>query len=443
MPCLVCNKKTKPYTKLAEGFLCEKCSATSLVICGVCGGNTLKHRAVNDENYGTSCPECSPERVCSVSGKSFHSHNPVRIIKGTRREVMSKDALRSIPKSSIAMCTMCGHRFWSDGSRWKELDDIDKVAVSCNRCFRRGSLPIKFSGVKEITGEGRKIGIEIECEPSVNDQIRMFKWRDRHKVAQVNGTIDTSLRGPYRVEYTSPILRESNFEDWLDTVGSKLTDAKVYNRCGLHFHISTDDASWFELNRLMRYCYIWQDTFAAMVSPSRLPQVASDHSGRPLVLPPEFIHLHSSKENLLRTLYGSLVHASQENLKGSKRANDQNGPKYPGCIHRYQWLNVHGHWYKGAIEIRLHQGTTNVSKIKRWIWLWLSIIDRVFAGCEDSPLVLAPKHIEQYYRQRISVFSEMRSQKGFPALKTEPNNNMATHLVAQKLVNQRIANAIK
>lgn len=310
-------------------------------------------------------------------------------------------------KRSFGSCEFCGKHFVKDKSMYSKMTP---EYVSCDRCFEK-SLPLKFTSVASLDGVGRTVGVEVECEPTVDSQIEMAKWmyRGGH---MVTGTTDESLRGRYRVEYVSPIMRESNYEDWLDEFGDRI-DARVYNRCGLHVHVSTADFTWSDINHLMMHCRNFEaNYYSKIVSPSRVIYFNGEqnNAGLPMPLPREFGKLYGRKSDMMIALYGerNLLNS----IKQNKRANDGRGPRYNGAIHRYQWLNIHGHFFKKAVEIRLHHGTTDKEKIRNWIALWLSVVRNVKQMGNEAaythPAEFLPDNLKHYYEGRMDGFKGWR-----------------------------------
>jgi len=198
----------------------------------------------------------------------------------------------------------------------------------CDNCLVK-KFPITFPGIKHIHGIGRQIGIEVECEPTLSSQVEMCNWFSGRKKHMLTAGIDNSLRGRYPVEYKSPILHESNFRNWLKGFSRRI-DGRVYNRCGLHIHLSTDDYSWYDINLLMRYCHKYESYFTSIVSPSRQLSNSGNNAGLPAGILSEFGTLFHSKSELLKYLYGdpSSLYRRETGEKPllNRRANESQGP---------------------------------------------------------------------------------------------------------------------
>jgi hypothetical protein len=325
--------------------------------------------------------------------------------------------LRSMPR-----CYQCGKPFKNDAPvfvRAEELFMNSQGVRYCGRCVRNmaASFPRMFQHEVNpywskllMEGKGRTIGIEIECNPSLASMVRLV---DCKFIAMKP---DNSLRGR-SCEIVSPVLRETSYSRWLDMLDPVLK-ATVYSRCGLHIWVGARDYGWWDAYNLLKYCSLWQNEFASIVSPSRRASMMNgkNNSGLPMVLPP--VPDIRTKAGWLYWLYGTnmLRHGrGRSMMENSKRANDNGGHHYTGVICRYWWLNIHGLYHRDAVEIRLHQGTTNPEKISNWIKLWVQIMDNIYLYghkvMKISPLKLVSHDLRDYYTMRSKQLSQIDQRK--------------------------------
>lgn len=354
------------------------------------------------------------EYTCSITGKIFYSTNPMEL---EGKFVSEEGWNKLLDYGKLKKCVWCGAHFvpQKNTNLLRSLNKkeialhgshdarmaVAKVNNICHGCLCN-MFPLVYDQLPEIDGVGRTIGIEIECNPTLESQNKLVSWMvgGQH---MVGGGIDNSLRGAFPAEFKSPILHESNYEVWVNDLCEKL-EATVYNRCGLHIHIGTHDFKWIDISRLMAYCSRWEKYFFSLVSRSRrVANGAAEGAGLPQKLPEGFADAFLEEEDLMMYLYGKKK-LTQDEL-ANRRANDQDGPRYEGAIHRYQWANFHGHFHKMAVEIRLHHGTTNPTKIKNWIEFWLCIFDFVKSGGDLSkhPREVIPVHLRSYYDERAKM----------------------------------------
>lgn len=221
--------------------------------------------------------------------------------------------------------------------------------------------------LKQFHVEGeRKIGFELETNPTTESAEKIFLARI------VKFKEDRSLRGHSPVEFVTPVLSTSTFEGYIDRFFGLLQVREIYSRQSTHVHIDTSDLKWTDINAIMAKAKANERLFTALCPPSRAPTERERGDGGPRMLPvtPFFGH----RDEFIRFLYGrnnlrANKHANISVMRASKRCNDgdaRNG--YPGGhIFRYNWLNIHGHFHKGAIEFRIFSATSNKEKLKNWI----------------------------------------------------------------------------
>lgn len=290
-------------------------------------------------------------------------------------------------------CGYCGKKLTAKEVLYSQYADL-RV---CSGCATKGQiLPRKYSAPIDHY-YGKTLGIEVECNPTFGGVCNALDLNCDIKA-------DGSLRH-YGVEFVSPILDQASVSEWTFDLCDALVDAKVYSRCGLHIWVGTQDKSWWDIQTILQYCIRWQKQFAYMVSPSRYPTRGHNVSGRPSAIPT--LPLGRTKKEFLEILYGfdSLRYHGMSRMMHSKRANDQGQGGYPGPISRYWWMNVHGHFHRQALEIRLHHGTVDPVKILNWIDLWTELIDKVsWQNMSTPPLKLVSKRLANYYSNKSESY---------------------------------------
>lgn len=300
------------------------------------------------------------------------------------------------------ICSLCENEVDSSMVNFNHIGEFyksngERVCADyvCERCaIENRIIPIKSS--TPIYGTGRTVGIEIECNPTM-DAFKILPLKN------CDIKYDRSLRG-HSAEIVSPVLSESNYEEWIDDICSTLLGSFVYKRCGLHVWIGTKDLSWMDAQNLLQYSIKWQRYFERIVSPSRKLHSEKSPSGSPMLIP--YIPRSQTKSGFLYALYGSfgknlMSKRGVSMMKNSKRCNDSE-VYYNGPITRYWWLNIHGHFHRKAVEFRLHQGTTNKTKITNWVKFCMQIVERasISQNINTEPLSLVSCDIASYYRQR-------------------------------------------
>lgn len=358
---------------------------------------------------------------CKMYGKKPWLNMPA--IKGMtadqKSEIMNMPWARSGVPYSENRCSYCGSRI-QEVPQLMELHSLTGYCIRCATSDGRQFADCLHRDPKQVSPKTTDtIGVESECNASLSLILNAIKngWGAKP---------DGSLRG-LSIELVSPILEKPEFEKNVFDV-FRDQKANLYNRCGLHTWIGSSHLDWRELGTLVRYVAAWQGLFTRMVSPTREPTREKDAAGRPMSFPRQFHSCPLDRDSIVQMFYGTnnLMQVNPETgekvnrVKISKRCNDKLDERYPwlqtmyqgGLLHRYQWINFHGHMNRGAIEIRLHQGTVDPDKIFCWGMLWHHIVNEIKNVHPDkvmnaNPLDLVPSFLKKFYEKRIEYYDRM------------------------------------
>jgi Putative amidoligase enzyme len=103
---------------------------------------------------------------------------------------------------------------------------------------------------------------------------------------------------------------------------------------------------------------------------------------------------------------------------GARRLRSLKTSKYNEA--RYAALNLHSWLYRGTVECRMHQGTTNARKVVLWGVLWAGLLDYVARAGEaaidalpadpfGALLAVAPTgEVREHLRERRETFTRAR-----------------------------------
>lgn len=268
-------------------------------------------------------------------------------------------------------CSACKER--EADERYSFLAGQLGIKCICERCSKNyyAARPVDHQWPHPPVGN--TYGIEAEFNPTLLSYLHIAK------TGAATITEDNSLRG-LSCEVVSPVLGDNNFEEWVHLVFDGV-EATLYNRCGLHNWLKTDHLGWFGLNSNMYYWRL-ERPYALLMSliPRHRRPAGYNHVGTPMSMEKWVPRLYGNKYEFVRSVYGDCGYLLRNHphgslMTGKKRANDKGDQTYPrGPICRYWWMNVHGHFRQGAVEIRIHPGTvdpfTIVNILKTWrIWL--------------------------------------------------------------------------
>ncbi len=147
-------------------------------------------------------------------------------------------------------------------------------------------------------------------------------------------------------------------------------DARVTPACGYHVHVDARDFNFHDIARLIRLYARLEPALKQCVSPSRRGMHYCADCGSKYL---GAIERNSDdvEEGIARGVYDT------DKTEAQRRKRS----KYD-CA-RYAAMNLHSWLFRGTIECRLHQGTTNASKVINWALLWASIIDAAKTRCVE------------------------------------------------------------
>lgn len=341
--CSIC-KFGPPYIDLDQKY-CKECF-TKMNMCRFC------HRIRNcvSIDYVWVCKDCTDHTFQCSCGTTVLQYN-----------TCTADGTRTCSRcfeENYFYCDNCG-----DATLREDSDDY-----LCNNCSNK-KKPITIVGL-ETEEFYYRYGIELECiYLDDEEQVDRTGWID---------TEDGSIK-PSGIEYNSPIFQN----DCTNEINGFCREASeihgVNKSCGFHLHIESKDFSDEKLGLIYRNAKNLESWLFSIVAESR----RENNYCRKLT------NIESIKK------FDDAWYKTYEHSGRKKNKYDET---------RYFWLNFHSHYYRGTIEIRLHQGTIDPVKIMNWVKLWQAIfnLDREVNSVEEF---LSPQLIE-YYSKRAEKLNK-------------------------------------
>lgn len=263
--------------------------------------------------------------------------------------------------------------------------DANQMCTACNRC---GGCCACYTKVKFFNGKlkfykatkaqhkfnhtNRFIAAEIEVGQVIVLLPKYIK-KIENTVRKWSGSIvrDGSLPGRGFEINTSPAAGDV-FNKQINEICKVLNEAKakITPECGLHVHLDARDFNFNDISRLVRVYSVIEPALFLMVPASRRNS--------------RFCLKCGDKYNGIILANGKLTH---KDLKEKIVSNTYNDADTYGRINykydqaRYNALNIHSWFYRGTIEYRLFNGTTNPDDIINWGVMWAKILDY----CLHSP----------------------------------------------------------
>lgn len=261
---------------------------------------------------------------------------------------------------------------------------------SCGKCrdccscargwdlYRPPDVPFTI-GKNKLNRSRRFISAEIEvnsCGRGTGFMKAIHKWG----AAVVR---DGSVPEGFEIN-TSPASGDSYYEQI-----KEITDAlnkqrsEVGGNCGLHVHVDARDFNFYDMRRLVILYRGVEMGLFGIVHVSRYNGQYSRVCGekyynaiKTAKVPKEF------KSKFLTNIYG------QTGISTSRRELARQ--KYHGS--RYNAMNLHSWMYRGTIENRMFQGTTQFDDIYNWGFLNASILDFAMNRTERDILDMLGMH---------------------------------------------------
>ena len=271
-------------------------------------------------------------------------------------------------------CEACGNGDHRDYEYWSDYNECSY----CESCYpeyggENVDLNSHRNGVPEeceVEGDTfssnefkRMVGVEIETispDEAEHDQPEGFRQSSDGSINDAEG---------YGYEYISKPMNGDHLFYKIDRMSEYLFDHNywVNKSCGLHIHIDARDLFYKELKGILLIAKSFEKTIFSMVAKSR--------SGTNWCKP---LPVYMTKERIMRinndTDFIGTWYESCEEAPSFDKYNDS----------RYHGLNLHARVYLGTIEFRYHSGTNNATKIKNWITICQSIVQK---GIELSRVI--------------------------------------------------------
>lgn len=151
---------------------------------------------------------------------------------------------------------------------------------------------------------------------------------------------------------------------------------KINRKCGLHVHVDCSDFSWRDLQHLMVIWSRYEPFFFSVCPTSRRD---NDNYCQPWRASRPWSRWSSQW-------------ASEVQPALSSSLSEREFQRLAADINRDSSLNITGWWRHGRVEFRLGAGTVNYEKIRRWVQLLLSLVQRAKAPAYLNLDTVRPEH---------------------------------------------------
>lgn len=228
----------------------------------------------------------------------------------------------------------------------------------------------------------RHIGVEFEFYSETSYTQVLGQLLKSNLLSQCNLGDDSSIDPPYGKSYTTyelrVLMKEKNFEATMKKLDKffKKIGAKTNSSCGLHVHL---DMRYRDHERAFNNLFKCQNLLYKMVHKNRVSNT--------YCVPARY-------EDTSKFNYTTAAYKTEKVLRAGKHS----GLNYQSAINEHK-----------TIEIRIHHGTVDCTRVTKWINLLLSIINRGKMTKEvEQPEDLSlskkekekiQKYLKKYYRK--------------------------------------------
>lgn len=229
---------------------------------------------------------------------------------------------------------------------------------------------------------GRSFGVELEMTGRTNarQSVSERMLREALQMAVPRERINRQPAGYYHSDGSTWDVKTDSSCGWevaspaftldaqghnaeLQAVCSRFSalDIVVDRSCGTHEHVDCSDYQWDDMKRLLLLWARYEPFFFELMPQARRDNVYCEPLTRNT--------WHGSPNDTWR-----LIHAAG---RATTRAAFEQAARQ---VQRRCALNVAGFWRHGRVEVRLHSGTINYTKIRMWSMLMGAVFQRVKLG---------------------------------------------------------------
>lgn len=278
-------------------------------------------------------------------------------------------------KENTILCNSCKE------IKHKDYSSKFRGQLFCADCYKRVERDFEILELPEKKNKSNTFknnkyrdycGVEIECINDEKDD-NCFIEEEAKKYLFSQGE-DGSLSDE-GIEFVSvPMngdLLNRKIASFCDEL--KKRDYYVNRKCGLHIHLEypRDSEDYKVIKNALLFYWKFENYFLEMVNAQRRNceycsrirhHFQGDYNG--------LISVVKSLEDLKRWFYETREYASLT----EEHRHDK----------RYCWINLHSFFYRGTLEIRLHEGTIDGEEINKWFRLHLEILNYVKKISSDT-----------------------------------------------------------
>lgn len=198
------------------------------------------------------------------------------------------------------------------------------------------------------------------------------------------------------IEVTLPPSRGKELVDFMQETMSKMESGGygIKSTCGLHVHIDIREHANNKrfLAHLFNAFYAFEDILYAMQSSARY----NNSYSVPLRNTYKFYEMYGQEADK----FDFNFYRFEQSVNGERMLENEKRSKYASP--RYAAFNFHSTYYRGSLEVRLHEGTLNPTRALRFIELINRMIARVEKGTHSYKFMA--KMVEMPVKDKLRHF---------------------------------------
>lgn len=274
------------------------------------------------------------------------------------------------------LCRVCYDRFVSpEAQAQSEIRQNNRMHPRLSTPMADRLLPRTFpENPKDVRSRiliRCPFGIEIETTNGGDKSLEVQSITGFSGIG--DGSIQSDKSADTGLEFVSPVfLDDSGLKQIERLCGLGLETNKT---CGLHMHLDARDWDWQMLRKFMTLAKMVEQEVIEIMPPHRrndtycqLLRYDADE-----ILDCEDKHQFLGvMMNLSESQFNTYLKQKGGKLYSASRSCVRIGGT--NIDKRYEWVNVMSYYYRGSVEIRIHEGTTDYKTIYNWILLWQAVV---------------------------------------------------------------------
>ncbi len=289
-------------------------------------------------------------------------------------------------KLQFSECSVIRNRVNMENNPYNIEDDLNKFNILCD-IYKESKykIPIELIRYSHLLGD-ISFGIEIE---TIRGYMPVHLQYQNSVVICRDGSLKDPNDGTQGAEFTTIPLSGAKGLYVLKNLCNDLKDrTEIDLQCALHLHIGNIKTDKLSLLNLYKLCYMIQDDMFKMFPYYKLNEVEYAQKNKNYCKKLSDLRFNKISSKISKDVYKEFLNLDYQLLfsflsEGQYSCNKFNrkNKRHPR-LHkwerhsRYYWVNFMNTIFssRNTVEFRIHQGTTNFTKISSWLFICNAIV---------------------------------------------------------------------